>query len=60
MPKPNSTAKSKLKQWLINLIIVLITLAVMVMVGEATMRWLDGYNVSGLELEHNQTIQQGE
>lgn len=60
MPKPNSTAKSKLKQWLINLIIALITLAVMVMVGEATMRWLDGYNVSGLELEHNQTIQQGE
>ena len=52
--------QSRLKKWLINLLILLVVTVFMLIVGESAMRWLDGYQLSILELNQDTTIQQSE
>ena len=52
--------QSRLKTWLTNLLIVIVVTVLMLLVGESAMRWLDGYQLSTLELNQDTTIQQSE
>lgn len=44
-------SQSKLKKWVINLLILLLVTVLMVAIAETAMRWLDGYQLSTFELE---------
>lgn len=58
--KPNTEIKktpSKLKNCLINAVILIVTTVLMLMLGEGFFRWLDGYQFSSLELQPGQITQ---
>ena len=44
-------SQSKLKKWVINLLILLLVMVLMFAVAETAMRWLDGYQLSTFELQ---------
>ncbi len=52
-------SKSKFRNWFINLIILVVVTALMLLLGEGFLRWLDGFQFSSLKLEpeHTTTIQ---
>jgi len=41
------------KKWLINIFILVLAVVLMLALAEVTMRWLDGYQMSQLELEQD-------
>ncbi len=54
-------SSSKTKKWLVNIFILIITVALMLVVAEVAMRWLDGYQLSTFELQQDpNTGQQAE
>jgi hypothetical protein len=44
---------SKTKKWLVNIFILVITVALMLAIAEVAMRWLDGYQLSTFELQQD-------
>ena len=44
-------SQSKLKKWVINLLILLLVMVLTLAVAETAMRWLDGYQLSTFELQ---------
>ena len=51
-------SSSKRKKWLVNILILLITVVLMLAVTEVAMRWLDGYQLSTFELQQDPTTDQ--
>ena len=51
-------SSSKTKKWLVNVFILIITVALMLAVAEVAMRWLDGYQLSTFELQQDSTTGQ--
>jgi len=51
-------AQSKLKKWLINIVILIIATIVIVTLAESAMRWLDGYQLSTFELQQDTSTTQ--
>lgn len=48
-------SKSKYQQWLTNFFILIITVVLMLALGEVVLRWIDGYQLSSLELRQDDT-----
>lgn len=46
-------AQSKYKKWLINILIVIVAIILMLAVAEFAMRWIDGYQLTTIELEQD-------
>lgn len=46
-------AQAKLKKWLINILILVVAIVLMLAVAELAMRWIDGYQLTTIELEKN-------
>lgn len=44
---------SKAKKWIINIILIVVVTAAMLLLAEAAMRWLDGYQMSHIELQQD-------
>ena len=44
---------SKYKNWLINLLILILTTVLLLVLGESLLRWWDGYQLSTLRLNQN-------
>ena len=44
---------SKYKKWLINILVFIAVTILMLAVAEMAMRWLDGYQMSTIELQQN-------
>lgn len=44
---------SKVKKWIVNIVILIIATILMLAVAEVGMRWWDGYRLSTLELNQN-------
>jgi hypothetical protein len=44
-------SRSKLRKWVINLLILLLVTVLMLAIAETAMRWLDGYQLSTFELQ---------
>jgi hypothetical protein len=44
---------SKVKKWIINLLIALIVTVITLSAVEMAMRWIDGYQLSTLELQQD-------
>ena len=44
---------AKYKKWLINIFILILALFLMLALGEGAMRWIDGYQLSNVELRQN-------
>lgn len=55
MPRLHSRPKSKFRNGLINLLILVIVTSLMLILGEGFLRWLDGFQFSSLKLEPEQT-----
>ena len=56
MSNPNSSSEKtrpKYKKWLINLVILVVVTIVMLALAEGAMRWIDGYRMSTIELDQN-------
>lgn len=45
--------QSKYKKWLINILIFVVAIVLMLAVAEVAMRWIDGYQLTTIELEKN-------
>ena len=43
----------KYKKWLINIFILIVVTVLMLAVAEGAMRWLDGFQLSTLELQQD-------
>jgi len=43
----------KYKKWLINILIFVVAIVLMLAVAEVAMRWIDGYQLTTIELEKN-------
>jgi hypothetical protein len=59
MSKPGrgeGQTQSRYKRWLLNLFILLLASLLLLALAETAMRWIDGYQLSTLQLEqdHNQ------
>jgi hypothetical protein len=48
-------AGSKLRHWLVNLLLLILATALMLVLGEGLLRWLDGYQLSTLKLNQDNT-----
>jgi len=46
-------AHAKYKKWLINILIFVVAIVLMLAVAELAMRWIDGYQLTTIELERN-------
>ena len=46
-------AQAKYKKWLINILIFVVAIVLMLIVAEFAMRWIDGYQLTTIELEQN-------
>ena len=46
-------AHTKYKKWLINILIFVVAIVLMLAVAELAMRWIDGYQLTTIELERN-------
>ena len=49
------TPSSKMRQWLINISLALVVIILMLVFGETIIRWVDGYDLSSIELNQNNT-----
>lgn len=57
----NGQKKSKLKRWLINVLILILTMILMLALSEVAFRWLDGYQLSTIQLNQEpDTVQSAE
>ena len=45
--------QAKYKKWLINILIFVVAIVLMLAVAEVAMRWIDGYQLTTIELEKN-------
>jgi len=45
--------RSKYRKWVINFLILVLAVVLMLAVAEVAMRWLDGYQLSTLELQQD-------
>lgn len=52
---PWKQANSKLRNWLVNLILLILATALMLVLGEGLLRWFDGYRLSTLKLNQDNT-----
>jgi hypothetical protein len=52
---PWKQANSKLRNWLVNLILLLLATALMLVLSEGLLRWFDGYRLSTLKLNQDNT-----
>jgi hypothetical protein len=50
---PPKQSKSKLQNWLINLLLLVLATALMLVLSEGMLRWLDGYQMSTLKLNQD-------
>jgi hypothetical protein len=50
---PWKQANSKLRNWLVNLILLLLATALMLVLSEGLLRWFDGYRLSTLKLNQD-------
>jgi len=48
-------SKSRLRRWMINLFILVLAIAVMLALAEGATRWLDGFQLSTLQLKQDTT-----
>ena len=48
-------ANSKLRSWLVNLILLILATALMLALSEGLLRWFDGYRLSTLKLNQDNT-----
>lgn len=46
-------SNSKYKKWIVNIFIVIIAIVLMLAVAEMAMRWIDGYQLTTVDLEEN-------
>ena len=46
-------AQSKYKKWFINILIFVVVIVLMLAVAEFAMRWIDGYQLTTIELEQD-------
>ncbi len=53
MSKSGKRTTPKYKRWLINIIILIVVTIVMLLLSEMAFRWLDGYQMSTIELNQN-------
>lgn len=52
---PWKQANSKLRNWLVNLILLILATALMLVLSEGLLRWFDGYRLSTLKLNQENT-----
>jgi hypothetical protein len=52
---PWKQANSKLRNWLVNLILLILATALMLVLSEGLLRWFDGYRLSTLKLNQDNT-----
>jgi hypothetical protein len=52
---PWKQAGSKLRHWLVNLLLLILATALMLALSEGLLRWLDGYQLSTLKLNQDNT-----
>ncbi|GIK38877.1 MAG: hypothetical protein BroJett011_27100 [Chloroflexota bacterium] len=52
---PWKQANSKLRNWLVNLILLILATALMLVLSEGLLRWFDGYRFSTLKLNQDNT-----
>lgn len=50
---PWKQANSKLRNWLVNLILLIVATALMLALGEGMFRWFDGYRLSTVKLNQD-------
>lgn len=48
-----SQTPSKYKKWLLNLFILILATVLLLALAETAMRWIDGYQLSTLQLEQD-------
>jgi hypothetical protein len=46
-------AQSKYRKWLINIFIFIVAIILMLVIAEFAMRWIDGYQLTNIELEQS-------
>jgi hypothetical protein len=51
-------SKSNLKKWIINIAILIIATILVVVLAEGAMRWIDGYQMSTLDLQQDTSTTQ--
>lgn len=49
----NTPSQSKLKRWTINIVLLIIATILVIVLAESAMRWIDGYQMSTLELQQD-------
>ena len=52
---PWKQANSKLRNWLVNLILLILATALMLVLSEGLLRWFDGYRLSTFKLNQDNT-----
>ena len=53
MSKTGQRTTPKYKRWIINILILIVATIVMIALSEMAFRWLDGYQMSTIELNQN-------
>ena len=53
MSPAEGRSKIKYKRWVINILILVVVVLLMLALSEVAFRWLDGYDVTTLELNQN-------
>jgi hypothetical protein len=44
-------AQKRYKKWIINILIFVVAIVLMLAIAEVAMRWIDGYQLTSVELE---------
>ena len=57
MPPAKGQPKATCKRWVINILILIVVVLLMLALGEVAFRWLDGYDVTTIELNQNSDAQ---
>lgn len=52
---PGKQANLKIRNWLVNLILLILATALMLALTEGILRWFDGYRLSTLKLDQDNT-----
>lgn len=52
---PWKQANSKIRNWLVNLILLIVATALMLALSEGILRWFDGYRLSTTKLNQDNT-----
>ncbi len=57
MPPAKGQPKAKYKRWVTNILILIVAILLMLALSEVAFRWLDGYDVTTIELNQNSNAQ---